>query len=116
MLRAKRLSALHWISNPRFDSADSECKPEHQMHRARCQSAPGKHFWMNKNAFICGKLTTLFQGRQRQVRGAVEAVRQAEERIDGLVKDLHESETELSLLSHRSQNASFKSGRRPAAF
>ena len=39
------------------------------------------------------------------MRSAIESVRQAEERIDGLVKDLHDIETELSLLIHRSETA-----------
>ena len=46
------------------------------------------------------------QERQQRVRDVVEAVRQAEVRIDDLVKDLHEIEAELSLLIHRSETAS----------
>jgi hypothetical protein len=43
------------------------------------------------------------------VRSVIDSVRQAEERIDGLVKDLHDIETEMSLLIHRSETASSKS-------
>jgi hypothetical protein len=43
------------------------------------------------------------QERQRKVRSEIETVRYAEERIDTLVKDLQDIESELSLLIHRSK-------------
>eukprot|EP00291_Cryptomonas_curvata_P011983 CAMPEP_0172200806 /NCGR_PEP_ID=MMETSP1050-20130122/29573_1 /TAXON_ID=233186 /ORGANISM="Cryptomonas curvata, Strain CCAP979/52" /LENGTH=213 /DNA_ID=CAMNT_0012878231 /DNA_START=72 /DNA_END=710 /DNA_ORIENTATION=+ len=43
------------------------------------------------------------QERQRKVRSEIETVRYAEERIDMLVKDLQDIESELSLLIHRSK-------------